>query len=101
MSLKKRPSLQSIVDVTVKSAVVPSVKTFSTSFPPYLIERIRLDVGTATTRFEFGAAAIMLLIVSAYSIWIFFRSRQFHQSSTGFHGLRVTYRTSSPSTAML
>ena len=40
--------MQSIVDVTVKSDVVPSVKTFSTSFPPYLIERIRLDVGTAT-----------------------------------------------------
>ena len=37
------------------------MKTFSTWFPLYLIERIKLEVGTATIRFEFGVAEIMRL----------------------------------------
>ena len=48
----------------MKSDVVPSTKTLSTWLPPYLIDRIKFDVGTAMTRFEFGVAAIILFNVS-------------------------------------
>src|SRR5215467_4862883 len=85
-SLKNRPVVQSIVEVTIKSDVVPRTKTLFTWLPPYLIDRIKFDVGTAITRFEFGVAAIIRFKVSAYSVLIFLRSRKFHQSSTGLHG---------------
>src|SRR5215470_924204 len=89
-SLKNRPFVQSIVDVTIKSDVVPRTKTLFTWLPPYLTDRIKFDVGTATTRFELGVAAIIRFNASACSVLIFFRSRKFHQSSTGFHGHCVT-----------
>src|SRR4029453_12500417 len=56
----------------MKSDVVPRTKTLFTWLPPYLIDRIKFDVGTATTRFEFGVAAIIRFKVSAYSVLIFF-----------------------------
>src|SRR5438034_10354881 len=85
-SLKNLPAVQSIVDVTMKSDVVPRTNTLSTWLPPNLIERLKFDVGTAITRLEFGVAAIIRFNVSSYSGLIFLRSRQCHQSSTGFHG---------------
>src|SRR5437667_11344878 len=41
-----------MVDVMMKSDVVPTTKTLFTWLPPYLIDRIKFDVGTATTRFN-------------------------------------------------
>src|SRR5216110_560782 len=88
-SLKNRPDVQSIVDVTMKSEVVPRTKTLSTWLPAYLIDRMKLDVGTAMTSFEFGVAAIIRFKVSAYSVLIFFGCGWFTKYLLAFTGLSL------------